>query len=214
MKRVRRDEGAQASKPLETPTGLLADYLAVKSSLKQYLMRFFVRGQDVEDVLQETYLRAFQAEQRQTIRSPKSFLYKVGKNLALTEKSAKASQLMMYVGDFDALSVLDTTLSIEDSLDIEQRIRALNQVIQALPPQCRRVLIMRKVFGLSHKEVARRLKISVKTVEQHLTKGLQHCHQSVRNESQRSESGELSELRASADPRPRRPGPIVGTSSD
>jgi RNA polymerase sigma factor (sigma-70 family) len=177
----------------QAPRGMVADYLAVKSSLKQYLMRFFVRPQDVEDVMQETFLRAFQSEQSQTIRSPKSFLYKIGKNLALSQVSAKATQLMTYVGDFDELSVIDSRLSAEDSLDLEQRIEILNRAIQKLPPQCRRVLVMRKVFGLSHKEVARRLNISVKTVEQHLTKGLQHCQRLDQREQERHKR-----LRASA----------------
>jgi RNA polymerase sigma-70 factor (ECF subfamily) len=207
-----RRAGARKRGVPESPAGILADYLAVKSSLKQYLMRFFVQRQDVEDVLQETFLRAFQSEQRQEIRSPKSFLYKIGKHLALSEKSAKASQLMTYIGDFDELSVIDTKPSTEDDLDIQQRIAMLNQLIQALPPQCRRVLVMRKVFGLSHKEVARRLNISVKTVEQHLTKGLQHCHQhSVEGREGAEAAGVDSPSR---EPRRRRKGPLAGAPVD
>jgi RNA polymerase sigma-70 factor (ECF subfamily) len=189
-----------ARKRREAPVGVLADYLAIKSSLKQYLMRLFVRPQDVEDVLQETFLRAFQSEQTKVIRSPKSFLYKIGRNLVLSEKTAKASQLMAYVGNLDELPVLDTRISAEDSFDLQQRIAVLNQMIQALPPQCRRVLVMRKVFGLSHKEVARRLNISVKTVEQHLTKGLQHCQRApVEPRSKRPNGGHAATMAAFPD---------------
>jgi RNA polymerase sigma factor (sigma-70 family) len=209
MKAARHVEKPRKRRLPETPTGVLADYLAVKSSLKQYLMRFFVRRQDVEDVLQETFLRAFQSEQHQEIRSPKSFLYKIGKHLALSEKSAKASQLMTYVGDFDELSVIDTKPSTEDDLDIQQRVAMLNQLIQALPPQCRRVLVMRKVFGLSHKEVARRLNISVKTVEQHLTKGLQHCHQGALGGRENRVAANI-EVPGSK-PHRQRKGPLVGS---
>jgi RNA polymerase sigma factor (sigma-70 family) len=162
-------------------------------------MRFFVRRQDVEDILQETFLRAFQSEQRQIIRSPRSFLYKIGKNLALSEKSAKATELLTYVGDFGELLVLDSKPAAEDVLDLEQRIAQLNSVIQELPPQCQRVLVMRKVFGFSHKEVARRLNISVKTVEQHLTKGLQHCH--TQASAERSTQGARAPAKRSTDPR-------------
>jgi len=154
----------------------------VESSLKQYLMRFFARHQDIEDVVQETFIRAFKAEQQQEIRSPKSFFFKIARNLALSEKAAKASELMTYVGDFADLPVIDTGLSVEESLELQQRLATLNEAIQSLPPQCRRVLIMRKVFGLSHKEIAARLGISVKTVEQHLTKGLQLCQEADRAE--------------------------------
>jgi RNA polymerase sigma-70 factor (ECF subfamily) len=40
-------------------------------------------------------------------------------------------------------------------------------------------MVMRKVFGLSHKEIARRMDISVRTVEKHLAKALQRCQESV-----------------------------------
>jgi RNA polymerase sigma factor (sigma-70 family) len=201
---------ARKHDPRDAPRGIIADYLAVKSSLRKYLIRFFVRPQDVEDLLQETFLRAFQSEKSQQIRSPRSFLYKIGKNLALSEKAAKATQLMTYIGDFDELSVIDGKASAEDSLDLQQRIMMLNRVIQALPPQCRRVLVMRKVFGLSHKEVARRLNISVKTVEQHLTKGLEHCHNHALEVRGSGEAGDLTATRESAEPRARRKGPSAG----
>lgn len=45
----------------------------------------------------------------------------------------------------------------------------------ALPPQCRQVLVLRKVYGLSQREVAVHLDISVSTVEKHLAKALVRC---------------------------------------
>jgi RNA polymerase sigma-70 factor (ECF subfamily) len=49
------------------------------------------------------------------------------------------------------------------------------EAISALPPQCRRVFLLRKVQGLSQKDVAQRLGLSVSTVEKHLATGLVKC---------------------------------------
>ncbi len=53
--------------------------------LKRFLTRYFSERQDIEDVVQETYLRAYGAEQKKVIEHPRAFLFQIAKNLALTE---------------------------------------------------------------------------------------------------------------------------------
>jgi RNA polymerase sigma-70 factor (ECF subfamily) len=139
-------------------------------------MRYLVRRQDVEDIVQETYLRAYESQRRQSIEFPKSFLFTVAKNIALSEIDRKSHRLMTYVSDIQDLNIADRQ-SVEDDVDIEQRLTALMKVVSGLPPQCQRVVIMKKVFGFSHGEIARRLNISDRTVEKHLAKALQRCQE-------------------------------------
>lgn len=154
-------------------------FYTVEQSLKSYLMRFLVRKQDVEDTVQETFLRAWEAEKTSEIRSPKSFLFKVAKNLALSEIARKTNRMMVTIGDLDELDVLVNRSSLEDELEQDKSVTALLGVIGTLPPKCQKVMLMRKVYGFSHKEIARRMDISVKTVEKHLTKALQRCHEAA-----------------------------------
>lgn len=151
----------------------------MESRLKQYLMRFLVNSQDVEDALQETLLRSWESEKTRAIRSPRSFLYKVAKNIALSEISKKSRQLTVYIGDIPDQDVIDGGASPEQDAEMAEQLRSLSSVIASLPPQCRRVLVMRKIFGFTHMEIARRLHISHRTVEQHLTKGLKRCQESL-----------------------------------
>lgn len=161
-------------------SAILAAFLSVEPMLRQYVMRFALREEDIDDILQEAFLRAYQSERTQVIRAPRSFLFRVARNVALNEIARKANRLMVLVGDSAALDVIDEGPSVERQLEIRRSFDALNAVIAALPPQCRRVLVMRKVFGLSHKEIARRMDISVRTVEKHLAKALERCQQSGR----------------------------------
>lgn len=154
---------------------ITAAFFAVEHSLKTYLMRFLARQQDIEDAVQETFIRAWEAEKCGEIHSPRSFLFKIAKNLALSELSRKTNRMMVSVGDFEELGVLETDSTLEDALDVDKHLALLVEAIGKLPPKCQTVIMMRKVYGFSHKEIARRLDISVKTVEKHLTKALQRC---------------------------------------
>jgi RNA polymerase sigma-70 factor (ECF subfamily) len=157
-------------------------FLAMESALKKYLRRYLSRRQDIEDVVQDIFVRAYESERIQEIRSPKSYLFKIAKHLALNEVQRKSHQLMTYVGDMAELDVIDDSRGGEEALDLQHRLAILNRAIADLPPQCQRVLVMRKIYGYSHKEVAEALNITVKTVEKHLAKGLQRCQQALNPE--------------------------------
>ena len=155
---------------------VLPAFEAIESQLRHYLLRFLVRPQDVEDAVQDTFVRAYEAEKSQTIHSPSSFLFKVARNIALNELAKKSRQLMTYTERPEELAD-DQMATAEEELERQRRLAVLNQAIAGLPPQCRRVMIMRKVYGFTQKEVADRLNISPRTVEKHLTKAIQRCQE-------------------------------------
>lgn len=168
-------------------SAILTVYQSVQSNLRRYLLRFVVREQDVEDIVQEAFLRAYESERSQEIRSPRSFLFRVARNIALSELDRKSTRLLVYMGDLRALDVIDDRPAADQELEIHRRLEALGAIIATLPPQCRRVLVMRKIFGFSHREIARRLDISVRTVEKHLARALERCQETPREQS--SETG-------------------------
>jgi RNA polymerase sigma factor (sigma-70 family) len=51
----------------------------------------------------------------------------------------------------------------------------LYAAIEALPPKCRQVFIMRRFHDLSQDEIARRLGVSRNMVEKHLRLALERC---------------------------------------
>ena len=52
--------------------------------------------------------------------------------------------------------------------------------VAALPPVCRQVFLLRKFEGMSAKEVASRMKISVSAVEKHVAAGILKCSRYLR----------------------------------
>ena len=147
---------------------------------RKYLTKFLHSNHDIEDVIQEAYLRIQKVERSTEVKLPKSFLFKIVRNLALTAISRNAKQMARHIEDIDESEVIDDKACPERKLIAHQELRAFYEVvISALPPQCRRVFVMRKAYGYTHKEIAKKLGISVSTVEKHLINGIKRYEQYV-----------------------------------
>ena len=151
-----------------------------------------VRPQDVEDILQETYMRAFQAARRQPIRSPHAFMLRTARNLVLDRLSAAdALNHVAIAPTSEAEAGEEAPVIAADSpdectpeavLESEQEFAVFCRAIRGLPRQCRRVFLLRKVYGLSQREVAERLGITEGTVEKHSAKALSECRRYMREQ--------------------------------
>lgn len=62
----------------------------------------------------------------------------------------------------------------EDLLLTKDLTKKINTVIDQLPPACRMVFVLNRFENLKYKEIAEKLNISVKTVENHMVKALKH----------------------------------------
>ena len=164
------------------PTTPIQDaFVRHESSLKRFIGRLTRHAPDVEDITQEAFLRAFAVERGRAIEQPKSFLFRIAKHLALSQLTSKARQITDYLDDSDDTSDQDTASSAEDEASAEQLLALHCEAVVSLSPQCRQVYLLRKVHGLSHKEIAAHLGIAVSTVEKHLLKGIEQCDRFVRD---------------------------------
>jgi RNA polymerase sigma factor (sigma-70 family) len=170
---------------------ILEAYLENETALKRFLRRFIKSREGADDLAQEAFLRAFAAESGRLIVSPKAFLFKVARNLALNELARQSTAATEPLGDFEGQEVLEDSsqAAVDDAVDGRERIRVLARAIAALPPQCAKVFILRKMQGLSQKEIAVRLNISVRTVENHVALGLVRCKAYMRAHGGASDQG-------------------------
>ena len=156
--------------------------------LKHYISRFFSSSHDVEDVLHDVFIRVMEAERYMPIEMPKAFIYKVAKHLALNEKSKACNTLNTFM-EAEEFEKISTSIELEDLIEQEQRFEHFCTSVNKLPPQCKKVFIMKKVHGLSNGDIAQQLNISIGTVDKHLATGLIDC----KNDLQRM--GHLQEVR-------------------
>ena len=144
-------------------------------ALKRFIKRFLNNQQDVDDVAQEAFLRAFSAESRREIDQPKSYLFRIAKNAALDQLRQRSRKPTDYLGDLETHDVLVSDWTLEDEVMAQQRLGIHCAAVASLPLKCRKVYLMRKVYGMPYKEIAHTLDISVNTVEAHMSKAFARC---------------------------------------
>lgn len=159
--------------------GALESFLNVFLWVRKRLARAvgrIVPPDDVEDIVQETFLRCYQASTRTTVQFPRSFMLTTARNLALNHIALAENRLVEGVDSFeDSAVALYRQEPAQNALETEERFLMLCRAVRVLPAQCRRAFVLMKVYGLSRKEVASYMGISENTVHKHVAKGLLMC---------------------------------------
>jgi RNA polymerase sigma factor (sigma-70 family) len=144
------------------------------------MLRAWLRGRfrqegDVDDIIQEAYVRLLKAREREKVVSPKAFLFAVARNLALDRQRHRIVAEAESLAENEALAVFDEGLDVRETVAHNQELEILTEAIQSLPDRCRQIFTLRKVYGLSQVEIAERLRISENTVSAQLTIGVKKC---------------------------------------
>lgn len=144
--------------------------------LRAWLHSRFPLGIEVSDVVQEAYARLLRARAAgTTLQSPKAFLFATARNLALDALRHRQISGEDSLVSFESLDVLDETDGVPEAVDRSEKLELLHTAIQSLPDRCRQVMTLRKLYGLSQREIAARLGISVCTVSAQLSIGVRKC---------------------------------------
>jgi RNA polymerase sigma factor (sigma-70 family) len=160
-----------------------------ESALRSWLRRLFPSLPDVDDIVQETYVRLIRAKSRDKVDHSKAYLFTTARNLVLDLFRRKRIVSIEGVADLDRLSVLDDGPGIAESVSRQQELDMLAEAVRGLPDRCRQVLTLRLLYGLSHKEIAAELRISEHTVKAQLAKGMRRCAQYFDDHGDRHDEG-------------------------
>ncbi|MBA6234054.1 MULTISPECIES: RNA polymerase sigma factor [unclassified Colwellia] len=157
-------------------------YLASRKSISRVVSRI-VPPDEIEDIVQETYVRICQIENKEHITSPKSFMYRTARNLALDYLKQANVKLVDRVDDIQTLEYLlssDSDEMYENTLTSNE-FSHFCEAVRQLPTQCRKVFVLKKVYGYSQREIAAQLNLSESTVEKHISTGMKRSTLFMRN---------------------------------
>lgn len=145
--------------------------------LRAWLQSRFSGGVEIDDVVQEAFLRVLRAHERGQLDSPKAFLFATARNLALDRLRHGQVARHQPLAENEGWDVLYDADDVTETVARNQELELLTEAIQSLPDRCRQVFTLRKVYGMSQSDIARKLGISEHTVSAQLTIGVQKCTQ-------------------------------------
>lgn len=147
-------------------------YQETRGFLMKYLRRFYNNSHDIEDALQESFLKTFEMEKKQTIDSPAAYLFMTVNNFARRDLKKKSLMPAQPIEEIELSKLFIGMKSVEEGLEARQTLAIFCEAADSLPDQCRKAFLLRKVQGYSQKEIAKTMGVSESTVEKHLAKGL------------------------------------------
>lgn len=144
----------------------------LEAALTRYIRRHWRNDSDIADLRQEIYVRLYASAQRQLPVHPKAFLFTTARNhLINVARSARVVSLDL-VADLEATFPDLASTDLDRQLSAREELRRVQDGLDRLPARCRQVLILRRIEGLSTREVADQLNVSISTVENQLVHGL------------------------------------------
>ncbi|MSU73081.1 MAG: sigma-70 family RNA polymerase sigma factor [Opitutus sp.] len=152
-----------------------------EAELRCWLGALFPSLTDRDDLVQESFLRVWQAHAGRPIANVRAFLFATARNLALNHLRHRSYRHPEGLGEIDPSSVIDEQADTPEAVARHQELELLRESIQSLPERCREVFTLRRICGSSQKETAARLGISEKTVENHSLTALQRCAEFFRD---------------------------------
>lgn len=145
-------------------------------TLRAYLQQRFPNLDDVDDIVQESYLKLLRSRlDGQLLRCTRSMLFIVARNLSI-DRLRRQRRAPFATAAFDqSTGVADEAVGVAEAACRDQELALLAEALESLPARCRDVLRLRKIHGLSHREIAAQLNLSERTVNSEIGHGIRLC---------------------------------------
>ncbi|MHA4809241.1 RNA polymerase sigma-70 factor [Flavitalea flava] len=152
-----------------------AVFNAYYNSLCNYAFHYVKNADTSEDLVQETFLKIWQ-DRRELILSDtiRYYLFTAVRNNSITYLRQEKNTGLLPWGGQDISAEPVRRGEVESQEEYEW---LLNKAIDRLPPKCREVFLLSRIGKLTYKQIAVNLDISVKTVENQMSKALKMMRQ-------------------------------------
>ena len=148
-------------------------YSEHNSWLKGWLRVRLGNAADASDLAQDTFLRAFDAQQLERIEQPRAYLSTVARRLLCSLwRRRKLEQAYL-----DQLADMPQGYapSAEDIALVREAIEAIDHALEGLPSRVRRAFLLNRLESMPQQAIATLLGVSLATVERDLRRAYLHC---------------------------------------
>ena len=178
-----RDAG-EPMRASELEEWFVNEVLPLEAALMQFLRYNWRNQADIGDLLQEIYLKVFEAAQKKRPDVTRPFVFATARNLLINHIHRTKIVPIEAVADLESLPVAADEPTSDQALIARDELRRVQGALEKLSPRSRQAILMKQVEGLSRREIAERMQISENTVKWYLSDGLRALANALYGEPQ------------------------------
>lgn len=148
------------------------EVLPLERALTAFIRRNWRVEAEVMDLRQDVYERALSGAATGLPARTSAYVYAIARNHLITLARRQQIVPIDLVADIESLPIDADPLSPERHASGREELRRVQSGLDRLPPRCREILALRKIEGLSSKEVAKRLGVGIDAVDHQTSKGM------------------------------------------
>lgn len=155
----------------DTPPSLAELLIRERPALLRLAQRILGNDHGAEDVVQAVWLKLRSVGDASAIDNPRAYLFKLAANLATDWGRERTRRNQLLAEHY--LWGPDEALSAEEQAMAQDELQRVLAAAERLPEPTRTIFRLNRLQGLTQAEIARRLSVSVTTVENHVRAALQ-----------------------------------------
>lgn len=128
---------------------------------------------DIQDIVQEVFLRMLRIPDQEAIRSPEAYLFVVAQHVAQQHamhesRTPPAVEITQMLSELTAAADADPQLQASS----QQSLEALDRTLMRFSPKVRATFILNRHYGMTLEEISTHLGVSVAMAKKYLAKAL------------------------------------------
>jgi RNA polymerase sigma factor (sigma-70 family) len=153
--------------------------------LRRFLASRLRRAADVQDLVQEVFLRLLRIDHHETIRSSEAYLFTVAFHVLHQYVLRRAAmpegiELSALINEMESAPENDPAMQVER----QQQLEELQHALHELSPKAQAVLLLHRRDGYSLEEIGAQLGVSRAMAAKYLSKALLHCRLRLREKKE------------------------------
>jgi RNA polymerase sigma-70 factor (ECF subfamily) len=145
---------------------------ALMTKLRRFLRRHGRTADEADEFIQEAFLRLQSYQRDRQVKEPEAFLIRTVRNLSVDSLRQRQRHRVRFAADIQTALLPDPRPMPDEVLIGQQRLQRVREGLEALAPRTREAILLHRIEGHSHAQIAAHLGISVSAVEKHVAKAM------------------------------------------
>jgi len=150
-----------------------------EAALRRFVISRIGGVADVDDVVQEVFVRFARRDPGQAIERLEAYLFQAANNL-IRDRARRQQVRRVAAAEAEDAGRPVPTHSPEQVLIDRETLHQVRKALNDLPERTRHVFLLYRVDGLRHQDIANALGMSVSTVEKDVRRAMAHLTRRVR----------------------------------